>query len=123
MKTKMVALLVLLAAVAGAVILFRFDPARTPFYPPCPFRRLTGCLCPGCGSLRATHQLLHGNLAEAIKLNAFSVLLLVPTLAGIAFEIRRVMGGKGLQLTKVPAALIHTLIVAIVCFWLARNFN
>jgi hypothetical protein len=25
--------------------------------------------CPGCGSLRAAHQLLHGNLKEAWALN------------------------------------------------------
>jgi len=28
-----------------------------------------GAQCPGCGSLRAAHQLLHGNLQQAWALN------------------------------------------------------
>src|SRR5580693_9291812 len=51
----------MLAAVAvGAVLLELFDPATSGIFPPCPFRYLTGWYCPGCGSLRAIHQLLHG---------------------------------------------------------------
>jgi hypothetical protein len=31
---------------------------------------MTGLQCPGCGSLRAIHQLLHGHFAAAFRLNA-----------------------------------------------------
>ncbi|MDE5732371.1 MAG: DUF2752 domain-containing protein [Bacteroidales bacterium] len=34
---------------------------------------LTGLKCPGCGSQRALHQLLHLNIAEAIEYNALMV--------------------------------------------------
>ena len=53
----------------GIFLLFLFDPATTSFYPPCLFRTVLGMQCPGCGSLRAAHQLLHGNLAAAWELN------------------------------------------------------
>jgi hypothetical protein len=68
-----------LAASAGAV-LFWFDPGRSAFYPTCQFHRLTGLQCPGCGSLRAMHHLLHGRLAAAFHFNALLVMSL-PVLA------------------------------------------
>ena len=54
---------------AGILLLFFFDPATAGFYPPCLFKTLLGVPCPGCGSLRAAHQLLHGNFQEAWALN------------------------------------------------------
>ncbi len=51
----------ILMALAG-IVLFCFDPERCGFYPICIFHQSTGLLCPGCGSLRAMHQLLHGHL-------------------------------------------------------------
>jgi hypothetical protein len=57
---------VLLAALTA---LFFFDPARHSLYPQCTLKRMTGWDCPGCGGLRATHQLLHGNVRAAFALN------------------------------------------------------
>jgi len=57
------------AAAIFAAALFFFDPATHGFYPPCLFKTIFGRQCPGCGSLRAMHQLLHGNLAAAWALN------------------------------------------------------
>src|SRR5258706_8063077 len=55
---------------AGAVILYRFDPATVHFYPRCVFHALTGLQCPGCGTTRALHHLLHGDVAGAFRLHA-----------------------------------------------------
>src|SRR5215475_918213 len=65
----------ILAIGCGATLYF-FNPAQHGFYPVCTFYRTTGLLCPGCGTLRAMHQLLHGNLEAAVRLNAFTVSLL-----------------------------------------------
>jgi hypothetical protein len=59
--------------VISLVILFWFDPTRHSFYPVCALHRTTGLLCPGCGSLRAMHQLLHGNLAAALHFNVLLI--------------------------------------------------
>lgn len=66
--------------VAALTLLFFFDPAAGLFYPPCLFRTFFGMTCPGCGTLRAMHQLLHGNLLAAWHLNP-GVTVLVPILA------------------------------------------
>lgn len=65
----------LLAAVGG-LVLFCFDPRRYHFYPVCFFHKTTGLLCPGCGALRATHQLLHGHVAAAFCFNPMLVVFL-----------------------------------------------
>lgn len=65
---------------AGALIYFAFDPTKVAIFPPCFFHQLTGLDCPGCGAQRALHQLLHGNLIAALRLNAMFVLSL-PILA------------------------------------------
>jgi hypothetical protein len=54
---------------AAATMLFAFDPAVTRWFPSCPLYALTGWLCPFCGSLRALHALLHGNVAAAAAFN------------------------------------------------------
>ncbi|HQQ77691.1 MAG TPA: DUF2752 domain-containing protein [Thermoanaerobaculia bacterium] len=76
-------LLILGTAAIAAAVLFFFDPATTRFYPPCLFKTVLGTQCPGCGSLRAAHQLLHGNLEEAWRLNK-PLLIALPLAAAIS---------------------------------------
>ncbi len=78
--------LALIFAASGAAAvwtLYRFPPADWPFYPRCMFHQITGCLCPGCGSLRAIHLLLHGQFQAAIQANALLLgsLLAMPLIA------------------------------------------
>ena len=63
------------AAVAGCLLVFAVDPNEPGHYPICPTRALLGIDCPGCGLMRGTHDLLHGNLAGAVDHN-----LLIPVL-------------------------------------------
>lgn len=61
---------------AAGAALFQFNPAEHAFYPQCYFHQVTAWQCPGCGGLRAMHQLLHGHLLTALHLNALAVLSL-----------------------------------------------
>lgn len=68
-------------ALAGGVllggllaVLYLVDPARCRLFPPCPVHRVTGFYCPGCGSTRAVHRLLHADLPGALSKNALMVL-------------------------------------------------
>jgi len=55
-------------------VLFLYDPRQHAFYPRCFLHELTGWRCAGCGSLRALHSLLHGDLLTALQFNALLVL-------------------------------------------------
>ena len=103
-------------------ILFYIDPNVYPFFPKCPFLVLTGFECPGCGSQRAIHQLLHFNIAGAFRHNPLIVLYLPYVLLGIYLEylggnkrlprIRNILYGKNAAIT---------ILVSIILFWIGRN--
>jgi hypothetical protein len=108
----------LLAATAAALMLFFCDPARVPIYPQCLFHQVTGLDCPGCGSLRALHALLHGNMAAALRFNAFLVLSL-PLFAGLAVVfLRRKKTGSPFQIRP---AWLWLYLAAFVIFGIVRN--
>jgi hypothetical protein len=77
-------------ALLSSAMLFWFDPTRYPVYQVCFFHRVTGWLCPGCGSLRALHQLLHGHLVTAFR---FNPLLLISLLVAGGFMGRQALRG------------------------------
>ncbi len=69
------------AAGLGCLVILLADP-MTPggLLPVCPTKSLLGIVCPGCGSLRMLHSLMHGDIAAAVRFNALglvAVLLLV----------------------------------------------
>ncbi|MFD7900618.1 DUF2752 domain-containing protein [Kitasatospora sp. NPDC059722] len=74
-------LAVLLGGLAGSAYLWSRDPhlpgQALPF---CPWRRITGLQCPGCGGTRMTYDLLHGDLAAAFHDNAM-LLISLPLVA------------------------------------------
>ena len=52
------------------ILFWIFDPTdQNTFFWQCPFYKLTGWQCPGCGSQRAIHSLLHGELSNAFQFN------------------------------------------------------
>lgn len=63
------------ALAALAALYYFVDPAESAFMPRCWFRYLTGLDCPGCGSQRMLHALLHGDIATAWRANALLLLL------------------------------------------------
>ena len=54
------------------------------FFISCPFYKITGFQCSGCGSQRAFHEILHLNFEEAFLQNAL-VLIAIPYFSLIFF--------------------------------------
>jgi hypothetical protein len=108
--------------VAAAVAVLRiYDPASSGIFPPCPLHYLTGFYCPGCGSLRAMHQLLHGNLRAAWAMNPLTCILLPFLTYGLASEALGRVRGRGLPQVFLPAASIRVLCGVIIVFGIVRN--
>jgi hypothetical protein len=62
--------LILLFLIIGvAVVFFVLDPVKHSIFPNCMFHSLTGAYCPGCGSQRALHSLLHFDIAGVVSYN------------------------------------------------------
>ncbi|HZM04552.1 MAG TPA: DUF2752 domain-containing protein [Candidatus Saccharimonadales bacterium] len=103
------------------VVLFLFDPSTAGFYPLCPFHAATGLWCPGCGSLRAAHQLTHGHLAEAWRLNPFFVTLSPVGLWLGAREAIRFTTGKTLPGLVTRPVYGWITVAGLVLFGIFRN--
>jgi hypothetical protein len=105
---------------AGAVVLFVFNPEQAHFFPPCPLHAVTGLYCPGCGSTRALHQLLHGHVAAAFDFNPLLVVALPFVLVGLAREVWRITRGIA-RPSRLPAWWMWAVLVVVVAFGVARN--
>jgi hypothetical protein len=119
-KNRLLAAMLTAFAVA-AVILRVLDPATSAIFPPCPVHYLTGWYCPGCGSLRAIHQLLHRDLRAAWAMNPLTVVLLPFLTYGLASAVLFQIRGQGLPQPFLRAVWIRALCAAIVLFAIARN--
>ena len=82
------ALLILVVCLALGWVYYRFNPASAgSLFPPCPSHWLTGYNCPGCGSQRAVHCLLHGDVAQAFRYNALMVVSVPIVLVLMAADV------------------------------------
>ena len=115
---------VLFALLAGlivlAVVYYMFDPSDSVFFPKCVFRVVTGWECPGCGSQRAIHALLHGDLGKAWSHNAGLLVAIPILLTLVVAEWNRLRWPRFHQrVTSTP--LITLLLLAIMLWWIGRN--
>ena len=107
-------------AALGTAYVAAVDPNQEGHYPLCPTYALAGVYCPGCGMLRATHDLAHLDLAGAFARNP----LAVPIYLGIAWLFVRwvVARWRGEQLRwDPPTWLPAVLAFAFIAFTVARN--
>ena len=72
-KRSLLFIAILIAGVVLIAVYGLFDPEETAWMPRCPVNFLTGLDCPGCGSQRAFHALIHGNFRAAWEANAFII--------------------------------------------------
>ena len=112
---------VVLTAVTAAGFLYLFNPNASTVYPTCPFLALTGCYCPGCGSLRALHQLLHGHALAAFGLNPLMVLSAPFVGYSLASYFVLAATGRTLQKVFVKPGLIRLVLGCIILFGVLRN--
>ena len=109
------------AGAIGLAVIYLLDPREPGTYPVCPFFGLTGWHCPGCGTLRALHQLMHGNIAAAFGFNAYAMLVLPAIAWCLAAGFLRAYGRPAPPRIFIPARWIWALLAAVLAFWLLRN--
>lgn len=114
--------MVVVAALAFAVWYYYTHDPSAGFGPKCTFRLLTGYDCPGCGSQRAFHALLHGHVAQAWSFNPL-VFFAVP--AAVYFTVIELGRRRWPRLyaASMHPAIIIVIFVSIVAFWIGRNLS
>jgi hypothetical protein len=107
-------------AFAGAY-LFIFEPGKSGFFPVCPFRALTGFACPGCGSTRGMHALVHGDVVSAFKFNPLLVLSLPFLLYAFVRFSNDAIQGRQPKGNRLDAKYIWAIFGVVMFFWIFRN--
>lgn len=101
--------------------IYQNNPLGSPYYPPCFFHKLTGLYCPGCGSARAIHHLLHLEFVHAIDQNVFAVV----STPFVAWHFLRIyinqVFNRNLKPVFLPGYTIIAILILILIFWVIRN--
>ncbi|MEU5210255.1 DUF2752 domain-containing protein [Streptomyces sp. NPDC020742] len=121
-RTVRQASLALGVGAAAALYLWHTDPHRPgQALIPCPFRMMTGILCPGCGGTRMAYDLMHGDVVTAFHDNAVLLTLGVPAVAYVA--VRWLVAGlRGRPYRLKLNARGNAVVFSIAAVWMvARN--
>ena len=116
----------LLLVVAGLVMLvlgfiyYALDPSTSDAFPRCSILSLTGYKCPGCGSQRAVHALLNGDVAGAFRFNAL-LMIAVPWMGLCLFAESRRTRNPRLCARLNPELLMSLFLALTLSWWLLRN--
>lgn len=106
---------------AAATLLYLRDPHRPGAYGVCPFHALTGLWCPACGGLRASADLVHGEVAASLSSNLLVLpLAVVAVVAWWGWARRRWNGVEGAGFVSGRTATVAVLAVLAV-FTVLRN--
>jgi len=119
MKSKYIIIGIVLLPIL--YLFHNYNPEISHFFPRCPFHSTTGLYCPGCGSQRALHQLLHFNFIEMMKYNALFIIGIGTILYNISIKTLNKLTPKNyynyLYHPKTPLFLL----IMVSLFWILRN--
>jgi hypothetical protein len=122
LQTKNHLLIFFTVAVLGSLLYFYFDPSYNNIFPPCPFYTVTGFYCPGCGSQRAFHALLHGDIIQSAHKNILFVIFLPLMLFSLLATINNITRNKKTAQGIFNSVLFTKMVLVIVLsFWVLRN--
>lgn len=108
-------------AAGGALVASR-NPTTDSIFPPCPLYAVTGIYCPGCGSTRASHALLNGDLVTAFDFNPLMVLALPVLVFAFVRWWAAAFGYSARPLeVKLPPRAIWGVFALVMVFGIARN--
>ena len=110
---------VVLVVTLGAVYYF-VDPVQVRWMPKCIWRMATGTDCPGCGSQRMAHALMHGDIAGAWQANAYALCMLPLIGFMVWLELARERHPRLYLRVHAPVA-IWILGVSVLVWWVLRN--
>jgi len=118
-RTLLITLGIVLLLVFG-LIYYALDPASSGLFPRCTFLTLTGYKCPGCGSQRAIHALLHGDVAGAFGHNAL-LLVSMPWIALCLYAETCRTRNPRLSARLSAPLLVWLFLAMVLLWWLLRN--
>lgn len=120
--TKFLKIALIAALLGGFVFLYYFFNPSLNFFVPCPIYFATGLYCPGCGSQRAIHLLLHGNIIGAFRFNPLMVVTLPILIYGLGITIANWIFGTSYRFMLFYSKIfIFGYFGLAIIYWVLRN--
>ena len=121
-KTILYAVCIISGLIVGCVFYFSYNPTDSILFPKCPFLLLTGLKCPGCGSQREIHALLHLDFYTTFRHNAMLIFSLPYIILLLGAKITSFISPNSTFPAKIQTAqIIWSFFVLVVLFWISRN--
>lgn len=121
MRYRTITGMAIAAMLGGMAVVYRFPPTDYSFYPRCPIYLTTHLLCPGCGSTRALHALLHLDIQGALHYNALFTVLFPFVCLWLGFICYRTLRYDQFPRLAFPRSVAVGLCVTVLLFTVARN--
>ncbi len=122
MRARLRQVLCTAAVLLCAGLFYAMIVRKIGFGIPCPFYRLTGLKCPGCGVSRMCLALLRGDVRRAFRQNRAALILLPAGMYVAAAWCRGYIRDGSRVLHGAPKAVAWIMAVVLVLFGIARNF-
>jgi len=111
----------ILLGISIAILYFFVNPSEVDFLPKCPLYVTTGIYCPGCGSQRATHQLLQLNFIGVLQQNVLYFFGLLVIGYHLTIKSVNIIFKKSyynyIYHSKTPIIIL----IIILIYWILRN--
>lgn len=110
------------AGVAAVTMVHFVDPHEPGHYPVCPWLFFTGTFCPGCGTMRGVNALTNGDIVGALRMNAFTMMMLPALGYGYVVWLYRSFRPKRYSgSSQIPTLWLYLFLGVLLAFWLVRN--
>ncbi len=114
-------LLVAGVGVGVGVLLHLRDPHVEGSYGTCPVYALTGWYCPGCGGMRAVHNLTDGQIVDALHSNLLAIPLVLAFAVWVTDWTVRAWRGQAMRLPSISRTTMWTFFGLLAVYTVLRN--
>ncbi len=108
----------MLMVLTMGIIVYIVDPEDTVWLPKCLVHALTGLDCPTCGSTRALHHILHGEVARGLAFNPVAPVLWLLAACVVALGLC----ARGKRASTLMRWMAGAYIAVYLVWGLVRNF-
>lgn len=121
---KFIVFLLILGVIASLLWVYhQYNPLESILFPKCPIKTVTGLDCPGCGSQRALHYLLQGDIKKSFAQNPLLFIMIPYIIGGYYLHYHPSPSTRELRLRKrlYGYYAIWIIVTLIVIFTIVRN--
>ena len=114
-------ILFIIMIISACSLLYFFNPGTTLWAPKCSFYLLTGLECPTCGSQRAVHTIMNGEIIKGFAYNPFIIIAIPYAVALISISLVKTRTTRKIKKIILCRRAIYIYMAIYIAWWIIRN--